>query len=435
MSRFINPFTKFTDNAHKPLSAGRLYFYETGTNVEKQTYSDPEHSTPNDLAYIELSGTGVIPDVWYNGNARVVLADSNGDMIDEADPVSASSQTGQFTSYSAGSVYSQGNIVELDGAYYISNTNNNTNNPPGTASVHWTKIVFLGEYNPYYTYSDGDVVFYQSRFYESLQDSNTGNTPSSSSDFWLDPFATTSNFFDFTTLAEGVGNNDAVANITSGSYVPSVSDVVRVISVTSATSNDITSKWKCESIAGSLPSGYTNGQIGDDGKLYALIGGSGSNYAIFFDETTIREQKMIIRETNSSSGTFVGGAGAGHRQRRFNTTAENTIEGSQDVSANEWLLPAGKFLFDGFFCCTSGGLFAERIYNSTLGEYIDELTGTSADASPQGISHIKGYATFTQPTTLSSYCYVENASAVSGSDATPLGVDNIYAALTITKVG
>lgn len=94
-------------------------------------------------------------------------------------------------------------------------------------------------------------------------------------------------FYDFSTLVEGSGSKDVVASITSGSYNPSVDDVVRVIEIDTSATTNATSQWRCESVTGSLPSGYTNGQIGANNKLYVQIGGSGSNYAIFFEVATL----------------------------------------------------------------------------------------------------------------------------------------------------
>lgn len=111
-----------------------------------------------------------------------------------------------------------------------------------------------------------------------------------------------SDIYDFSTLAQGTGGKDVVANIDSGSYSPNLNDVVRVIRINTSDTDNVTSNWRCESITGTLPSGYTNGQIGEDGKLYVLIGGSGSDYAVFFKTYADRVAPQSSDYDNADSG-------------------------------------------------------------------------------------------------------------------------------------
>lgn len=181
MSRFRNPFFQHQDNAGRVLSNGRLYFYETGTDILKQTYSDGSETIENDLQYVELDAEGREPNIFFSGNSKVVLTDSTGDPVDTKDPVSGSDAAGQFSDYSAASIYSINEIVRAsDGNYYNSKANNNTNNTPQSSPASWTQVLFLEFYNATSTYGVNDVVIYNGYLYTSQEADNTGNTPDSS---------------------------------------------------------------------------------------------------------------------------------------------------------------------------------------------------------------------------------------------------------------
>jgi len=75
----------FDDNG-KPLSRGKLYFYYSGTSTVKPTYSD-EAMTVENPAYVTLDAAGRQPDIFFTGDAKVVIQSAAGVQIDAPDPV------------------------------------------------------------------------------------------------------------------------------------------------------------------------------------------------------------------------------------------------------------------------------------------------------------------------------------------------------------
>lgn len=145
-------------------------------------------------------------------------------------------------------------------------------------------------------------------------------------------------------------------------------------------------------------------------------------------------QIMIVQETNASTGTFIG-SGSGSRQRRLNTVSYNTITGaSLNLTGNKIVLPAGKYKLTGFATCVSANLFMERIYNVTTGQYESEWIGSSTNAATMSTSHICGVKTLTAQNELQSWAYISDTGN-SGNDATPAGINNIYASYEIEKIG
>ena len=84
-SRFILPFAD-VGSGIKPSSGARLFFYETGTNTFKDTFTDQAATTPNANPVIADSN-GVFSNIFINGTYKVVLQDANSSQIWEADPV------------------------------------------------------------------------------------------------------------------------------------------------------------------------------------------------------------------------------------------------------------------------------------------------------------------------------------------------------------
>jgi len=75
------------DDNGKPLSRGKLYFYETGTSTAKATYSDAYQTVPNTWPIV-LSASGRQGDVFFSGTARLVVLSADNVQLDESDPVS-----------------------------------------------------------------------------------------------------------------------------------------------------------------------------------------------------------------------------------------------------------------------------------------------------------------------------------------------------------
>lgn len=85
-SRFVLPFAD-VGSGIKPPSGAKLFFFETGTNTPKDTFTDTEALTPNSNPVISDSN-GVFSDIFITGTYKVILQDKNSVQIWEADPVS-----------------------------------------------------------------------------------------------------------------------------------------------------------------------------------------------------------------------------------------------------------------------------------------------------------------------------------------------------------
>ena len=76
MSRFILPYESVYDLNGKPLDGAKLYFYKTGTNTPKDSYSDSAFTTANANPVIADS-QGTFGDIFLSGEYRVTLKDKN----------------------------------------------------------------------------------------------------------------------------------------------------------------------------------------------------------------------------------------------------------------------------------------------------------------------------------------------------------------------
>jgi hypothetical protein len=84
-SRFILPFAD-VGLGIKPSSGARLFFYETGTNTFRNTFTDQAATTPNANPVIADSN-GVFSNIFIDGTYKVILQNTNSTQIWEADPV------------------------------------------------------------------------------------------------------------------------------------------------------------------------------------------------------------------------------------------------------------------------------------------------------------------------------------------------------------
>jgi hypothetical protein len=83
-SRFILPFAD-VGSGIKPSSGAKLFFYETGTNTFRNTFTDQAATTPNANPVI-ADANGLFPSIFINGTYKVILQDKNSSQIWEADP-------------------------------------------------------------------------------------------------------------------------------------------------------------------------------------------------------------------------------------------------------------------------------------------------------------------------------------------------------------
>jgi len=86
MSRYGFGGDQWFDDNGKPLSRGKLYFYEVGSSTPKATYSNSSLTTANTWPVV-LDADGRQPDVFFGGAARLVIQSAAGVQIDDASPV------------------------------------------------------------------------------------------------------------------------------------------------------------------------------------------------------------------------------------------------------------------------------------------------------------------------------------------------------------
>lgn len=98
-NRLPNPDIQFSDTTGLPYSGGFLYFYASTTSTPQNTYSDSTLTTPNANPVV-LDSAGRAGAIFLSNLAyKVVLKDSNSNIIWTQDPVSTSDYSGvaQFT--------------------------------------------------------------------------------------------------------------------------------------------------------------------------------------------------------------------------------------------------------------------------------------------------------------------------------------------------
>jgi len=234
MARFGSLGTQYFDSNGNPLSGGKIYFYNSGTTTAKDTFTTAGYTVANTNPVI-LSAGGRQPNIFFNGSAKAILADSNGVQIESRDPVGDTATTA-FAAWSATEIYSSGDIVTgSDGSYYSSLQSNNINNNPVTPSpTYWAVLNIFSAWSATTTYSQYQIATGSNgNIYYSLAGSNLNHNPVSdtSNTYWIgsvrgpgvavtDRIATfngtTGNLIkDSGTLITGLATSGANSNITS----------------------------------------------------------------------------------------------------------------------------------------------------------------------------------------------------------------------------
>ena len=193
---------QYLDNNGDPLSAGLLYFYETGTTTAKATYSDSDETIAN-ANPVQLDAYGRQGDIFFSGLAKVILKTSAGVQIDVTDPVGESAVSNAFAPWLVTVEYGLGDsVTDSAGAYYISLTSANIGNNPSISPTDWQKVQFVYSYNVNASYNLGDVCLSGTAQYVSLVGTNEANDPATSpsdwkpldADVWPDLTPKTANF-------------------------------------------------------------------------------------------------------------------------------------------------------------------------------------------------------------------------------------------------
>ena len=170
MSRFINPVPEYRSNSS-------LYFFKSGTNTRLTTYADENQNIPNPHPIVTDS-LGNVPNVFYQGSAKLVVTDETGEQYISRDPVGGEKELGDFTLFDTTVSYDLNDIVEgSDGNFYQSLTNANQSNDPVTSPVNWELINFVGTWNTNINYTIGIVVKTTDGNLWKSQSVNAGNNP------------------------------------------------------------------------------------------------------------------------------------------------------------------------------------------------------------------------------------------------------------------
>lgn len=191
MPRFPNPAPEF-DYQGRSIAYGELYFYESGTNNPKPTYSNAAETIQNAWPVL-LDADGRAPNIFFTGTAKVVLKTSPDSEFNpnqtvwERDPVGA--EVGISTPFSpwlTDFIYEKNDIVEgPDGKLYISTVGNNQGNNPSLDVPEWAFIQFLQEWTSPQTFQLNNFCTYNGTIYRSLVNGdNIGNQPDGSPAQW-----------------------------------------------------------------------------------------------------------------------------------------------------------------------------------------------------------------------------------------------------------
>ena len=185
MARFGKIGDSYLDDAGDPLISGKLFFYESGTNTNKNTYADVNLSIVNTNPVI-LTAAGRQPNIFFNGTARVILTKSDNTQIQVRDPEGGEFSEGVFSTWNSLTIYNTPDIVTgSDGNFYISITSGSQGEDPISTPTAWSQIRFVRVWNSNETYSLNQVVEgSDALLYSSLSNGNLNNDPTSDPSKW-----------------------------------------------------------------------------------------------------------------------------------------------------------------------------------------------------------------------------------------------------------
>ena len=185
MARYDRVGEQLTDNAGDPLVGGKLFFFNSGTNTDKDTFKDVNLSIPNTNPVL-LTGAGRVPNIFFNGSARVILTDRDSVQIEVKDPIGGEFEEGVFSPWNSLTIYNDPDIVVgSNGLFYISITDGNQGNDPTLDAVNWTQFKLLRVWNPNEVYAvNSPTQGTDGKIYISLTAGNLNNNPVSSPVEW-----------------------------------------------------------------------------------------------------------------------------------------------------------------------------------------------------------------------------------------------------------
>ena len=166
-----------------------MFYFESGTDTPKTTYADVNLSIANTNPVI-LTADGRLPNVWFDGTARMKLTNEDDVQIWDIDPVGGEDIGGNFEEWNTFVIYSINDIViGSDNKYYRSFTSGNEGNDPTTSPDEWEQVEFISVWNTNVIYDIGDTVkASDNNFWSSVTSSNQGNDPTLDTGDWEVPF-------------------------------------------------------------------------------------------------------------------------------------------------------------------------------------------------------------------------------------------------------
>ena len=183
MARFGSLDTQYFDDAGDPLVSGKIYFYETGTTTQKDTFADVNLTIPNTNPVI-LTAAGRQPNIFFDGVAKAILTKSDNTQILVRDPV-GETESNFGDAWVASKTYVANDVVQgSNGEFYRSLINGNVNNNPISTTGSWTFLYSI-EWSAGTTYKLGSVVTLNQLFYQSLQNANLNKDPSTQTAWWV----------------------------------------------------------------------------------------------------------------------------------------------------------------------------------------------------------------------------------------------------------
>lgn len=141
MARFGSLGTQYFDNSGNVLSGGKIHFYESLTNTDKDTYSDINLTIQNTNP-VELDAYGRQGNIFFDGVAKAVLLTSADVILATCDPVGAIDGSGQFEDWIASVNYPVDSVVlGSNGKFYTSIDFPNLGNDPTSSPLFWSLFI------------------------------------------------------------------------------------------------------------------------------------------------------------------------------------------------------------------------------------------------------------------------------------------------------
>lgn len=308
MARFRS-FAQYLDDDGKPLINGLLDFFSSGSSDEVDRldlFSDVAQKIPLDNPVV-LSAAGRQPNVFFDGQARVVSRTSAGVQIEVRDPVPSLAATGTaFTDYNALVTYDSDQlVVGSDGNYYLSIAGGNLNNDPTSTSGFWQEFRFNNVYDAAQTYSVGDIALAtDDNLYISRVNANLNNEPSASPTEWKIMTAVSA------VSGPGSSTDNAIArfNGTSGQTIQNsgvlIDDTDNITGLVNLTSTGLF-KFATGLVGGSLPAS-------PDGTFHVHTASAGAVTANTSADELVLENSgsggMTILVPDASAGNIIFGS-------------------------------------------------------------------------------------------------------------------------------